>query len=198
MAAPDHTQDLQITQMVYNRLPFLAQTAGNASLISMFILEVMYELEICFKVDLLDPIPVPPATNIGVEEIYTIPQRVIIADVVAVQILIMKLALNMGGAASGTDDGINTGKFLKKTKAGSVEVEWEQTDTKKGGGLFTSAESLLKLYQQSASRKSHALGCGICWGDNGMEISCGCNKELHPFMVVADSVCVSSNYIERG
>ena len=197
MAAPDHsTQDLYITQMVYNRLPFLAVTATNDALISMFILEIMYELEICFKVD--KDLAEGDTSNIGKEEKYSMQQRAVIADIVAVNILIMKIASNMGGVPVGDADGTNTNKFLKRTKAGSVEVEWEQFDTKKGGGLFSSAETLLKLYQASAARKAGLLGCGICWDATGMTIACGCNKEMSPFIVVANTCTSTGQSVERG
>lgn len=197
MPAPDHGLiELYITQMVYNRLPFLAVTPANDEIISMFILEVMYELEMCFRVD--ENLPEGDPSNIGKEEVYSMPQRAVIADVVAVNILVMKIAANMGGLAVGAEDGTNNSKFLSRTKAGSVEVEWEQFDTKKGGGLFSSAETLLKLYQSAASRKAGMLGCGICWDLAGMTISCGMYKEVAPFIVVSHSCPPHTNVIERG
>jgi len=187
--APDHRRnDLYIQEMVYNRLPFLARTDNNNTLISTYTYEVMLELEVCFQVDA--DLAEGEQSNVGNEAVYSMPQKVIIADVVAVEIIIMKIAGNMGGTATGDEDGTNQSKYLKKAKAGSVETEWDQFDVKKGGALTSSSDALLKMYQQSASRKSSLLGCTICWGTDGMEVSCGCgDKEVAKFIVVAHNGC---------
>lgn len=155
-----HNTDLTITQMVYNRLPYLADTPNNAVLVSNFILEVMYELEVCFLVD--EDLPEDQDTHVGNEGYYSIVQRSIIADVVAVYILMVRMLGNMAGTVI---DGVETpaisGKELSKVNAGSVGVEWSRFDLTKNAGLFTTGDRMLELYKKAAMRKARTLGCII-------------------------------------
>lgn len=182
MPLPDHRTELAITDMVYARLPFLSRTDANATKISNLILEVMSELDVCFYIDETNDSE-PPVSWVGDESKYVLNQRVVIADVVAVYLLIFKVVQETGGLATVDGDGTNEGKFLSKTKAGSVEVEWEQIDTKKGGGLTGSSEGLIKMYQESASRRGRAIGCTISWDLQAMLVECQRCRTLPPFIV---------------
>lgn len=181
VVAPVHNTDLFVYKMVLNRLPFLADTPTNKELVSNFTLEIMFELEICFKVNA--GVPEEEPTHIGDEQYYSIPQRAVIADVVSCYILMLYMASSTGdtGALGGTV--ASTATFLKKAKAGSVEVEFDAFDVKKGGGWFTTGDSLLKRYMDSAIRKARAMGCiiDIC---NDCSLSVECMQCLEPALFV--------------
>lgn len=158
-----HNQDLSITQMVLNRLTFVLAIDNNYAIISSFIWEVCNQYETCLKVSIVtDPetgeITIDLA-RIGDEQYYSVLQRSLIADIVCIYML-EKISLQI---SSGLDDNglpINASTFLSKAKAGSVEVEYTQFDTKKGGSsLSTTVSEALKGFRQSAFQKGIQAGC---------------------------------------
>lgn len=191
MPLPIHTgEDLSIMDMVLNRLKFLLNTPENTAILSIYTIEIMSELEQCFRVDKDLPIVPPDTTNIGNENKYTLPQRVVIADLVCVYVLMAMLTGNMAGTVDGNGDPVAPSpKVLTRTKAGSVEVEWEQFDVKKGAGLYTTSESLMDIYKKSAIRKARALGCiiDIC-GDCSLAVELMMDAFL-PFKVISGLSC---------
>lgn len=194
MAVVDYRKDLDIATMVFNRLPFLTNNAANLTKLGEVILEVMSELEMCFMVNNLRP-EGETDSWVGFEEKYSIEQRVVIADVVAVYLLLYKMIATTGGVSDGTADGNSEGKYLKKTKAGSVEVEWDQIDSKKGG-LNSSGDGLLKMFKESARRKASLLGCIISWDNADMLVDRERSIEM-PFIVVSDCCCNEGGGIQN-
>ena len=186
MALTNHFKELDIISMVYQRITFLSQVATNNALISQVTLEVMSELDYCFKIDatLLEG----ETTNLGDEVKYSVPQRIIIADVVSVYLLQAKIMAETGGTATDTADGVATNKLLSATVAGSVEAEWEQVDASKGG-LLTTANGLLDLYRNSSRMKMDRLGCTLAWNDEQMQNDLSKNRDMMPFIVVPFSKC---------
>lgn len=173
-----------------NRLTFLLPTDNNYTIISQFIWEVCNTYEICLKVSIVtDPdtgeITIDLA-RIGDEQYYSVLQRSLIADIVCIYML-EKIALQN---ASGLDDAglpINAGTFLSKAKAGSVEVEYTQFDTKKGmASLSTTVEAGIKEFRQSAFQKGVQVGCllDICSEcmDRYLELA-GQSMATPPFVV---------------
>lgn len=193
----NHNTDLTIYKMVSNRLPFLADTQNNQGLISNFTLEVMYELEPCFRID--KDLPETEDTRVGNEDYYSIAQRAVIADIICCYVLLLKMVGNLGGVATDGQDGVSDGRIMTRAKAGSVEVEWGQFDVAKGG-LVTSADKLFGLYRKSAIRKARALNCAIdICEDCTTSVECLLDKQPHHFKVVT-SRCGGSikNIPERG
>lgn len=185
-----HNQDLSITQMVLNRLTFVLPTDNNYAIISSFIWEVCNAYETCLKVSIVtDPdtgeITIDLA-RIGDEQYYSVLQRSLIADIVCVYML-EKIALQI---SSGLDENglpIQTSTFLSKAKAGSVEVEYTQFDTKKGSSsLSTTVSEAIKGFRQSAFQKGIQAGCllDICneCMDRYMELA-GQTDPSPPFVV---------------
>ena len=119
--AKNHYKDLTIYEMVLNRLPFLLDTDKNKNRVSEFTLEVMAELEVCFRVD--KDLPQGHLSRVGDENYYSIIQRTIIADIVAVYIIMLQMMANLAGVADASS-GItaNSNKFLSHAEAGSVNV----------------------------------------------------------------------------
>lgn len=151
---PNHNNpDLSIYQMVRNRLPFLEDSPANESIVSSFTLEAMYQLELCFKVRFVEG--VEDWSRVGDEANYSVMQRSIIADVVAVYVLSFTAALNANPAAGSQA----LGTFLSKAKAGSAEVEYDQFDIKKTSLMSLNAESLISTYKKSAINKGLQIGC---------------------------------------
>lgn len=179
--AMTHNTDISVYTMVYSRLPFLVQSADNEALLSQFIVEYMYELDICFKVDAENTTP----SHIGNEQYYSILQRSIIADLVAMSVLNIQIMANMTGSSS---SGVTAGeaKFLKSAKAGSVDVEWEQFDV--DTSLVLSGEKLMDSFIKSAIRKARNLDCmiDIC-EDCGLSIASMLQGDSAILKVITDN-----------
>lgn len=185
-----HTQDLSITQMVLNRLTFVLANDNNYAIISSFIWEVCNQYETCLKVSIVTDPETGEVTvdvsRIGDEQYYTVLQRSLIADIVCIYML-EKISLQI---SSGLDENglpINQSTFLSKAKAGSVEVEYTQFDSKKGASsLSTTVSESLKLFRQSAFQKGIQAGCllDICneCMDRYMELA-GQTTPSPPFIV---------------
>lgn len=139
--------------MILNRLPILDDTPGNQTLCSNFILESMEQLEPCFKIGKDDP------TLVGLEVNYSITQQSIIADLVCLNILMIAAIESSGGNATDGTEALTT--FLKKAKAGSVEVEWGPFDLKSNATLAMSAQSYFDYFKRNAKNKAMQLGCMI-------------------------------------
>jgi hypothetical protein len=161
---PDHNaSDLSVYKMVLNRLPFLADTDTNAELISAFTMEVMMELETCFNIRITPETLVEDLARVGVEANYTLLQKMIVADIVAVYILMLEVTKATVGAVDDMGVPVTTPltTFLKRAKAGSAEVEYGQFDISKGAGMSTSGMNLMTMYKKSAMRRARNLGCII-------------------------------------
>lgn len=194
----DHRTDLTIYKMVRNRLPFILDNANNEEKISNFTLEIMFELEPCFRVD--KDLQEGDPTKIGYEENYSIPQRAIIADIVCVYILILQMVANATGVGvDNAESGSN--KFMSSVKAGSVTVEWEQLDISKGSVMTTTGEKLMMLYKKSAIRKARAIGCliDIC-DDCTLAVELMLARDIPTPRVIVSSGCGYNNTktVERG
>lgn len=172
--------ELTITQMVYNRLPFLEHTENNDTLINSFIWEVMNELEHCFQVGVDNP------DHIGDDQYYTVEMESIIADLVTVYILLLVSAQNAQGSSSSSSSSGSGVRFMKKAKAGTAEVEWGELDIKKSGSLNIGGAGLIQKYEESAARKARNMGCiiDICTDCVGLA-----NNPSLPFVVVSDCGC---------
>lgn len=144
---------LAIWTMVRNRLPFIADTAGNQTLVSNFILEIMHQMELCFQIGATD------ASLIGVESNYSVLQQSIVADVVSIQMLMMAGAEATGGNADGAIEAVNT--FLKRAKAGSVEVEFGPFEIDKHASFAMSGIQLMAYLKRNAVNKAAQIDCMI-------------------------------------
>lgn len=143
-----------ITAGVYARISFLTVTDPNTAIIGGYIAEVMQELESCFKIGIED------SELVGDDANYNGAQKSLIMDMVAVYMLQRIAAENASAAENETTEGAGT--FIKKAKAGTVEVEYEQLDSKKGSAgstLVLKAGELITMYRQHADRKAGAMGC---------------------------------------
>nr|DAQ15904.1 MAG TPA: hypothetical protein [Caudoviricetes sp.] len=187
--AENHYKDLTIYEMVLNRLPFLLDTDKNKNRVSEFTLEVMAELEVCFRID--KDLPQGHLSRVGDENYYSIIQRTIIADIVAVYIIMLQMMANLAGVADvGSGITANSNKFLSHAEAGSVNVSWEQFDINKASGLVLTGEKLLMLYKKSAIRKAHSIGCliDIC-DDCTLAVELMMNHTLPTPRVIVSSDC---------
>lgn len=184
----DHNQDVSILDMVYMRLRgIITKNAETDSDISVYTLELMNELEVCLKKD--KDLPEGQPTKVGHEENYTIAEQSLIADMVSISML-QNLALQASQSAS--EGGSTTGLFLKKAKAGSADVEYEQFDNRKGGGFSMSIGTVIGNLKKSAIRKGTKLGCALIYTEEGgWEISCSdCLKPIPtPFIVTSKYQC---------
>lgn len=173
--------DLSIYRMVLNRLPFLSDNEQNTTLLSNFTLEVMWELERCFQVRLkTDP---PDDANVGQEDLYTLAQKSVIADIVSVYVLTLKAAATAGGDVAAAVNPMIT--FMNRVKAGSVEVGWDQFSVKDANTLAVGASNLVDMIKKDATRKARSLGCiiDICDDCSTQVIEAAQNNFVQPFIV---------------
>lgn len=152
----NHNQNLPIKQMVFNRLPFLEDTPKNEEIISQFTLEVMYELEPCLRKRMGND-NIEDWSRVGDEDNYNVMERSVIADVVTMYILMMTFFATMGGNAGAGTPSLST--YLKKAKAGSTEVEYDQFDIKGAAMLALDSKSLLEQVKNDINRKARVIGC---------------------------------------
>jgi hypothetical protein len=168
-----HNIDISIGAMLKSRLPFL--TVDDLTSASIPIVEVMAQLNLCFKVEEI---------NIGNEDFYTISYKSLIADVVACTILLQKFAVNMDNADTYTTG--TSGRVIRRTKAGSVEVEFEDESSETASKKFiTTAVDLYNKYMDSAKAKALKLGCVLDMSDTGLvNLIKESNYELPLFRII--------------
>lgn len=182
--------NLLIYNMVRNRLPFILDIVANQTILSNFTWEIMNQLEICFRI----AEKVAPDNVVGQEGNYTALQQSIIADLVAVYVILMQAAGGWDfttGLPATTGSAASTTTFLKKAKAGSVEVEYDQFDAGKGAGTTAIGNtSLLNFYKKNAINKAGQSGCIIDICDdcslNVMNINM---PTINPFIIVNACGC---------
>lgn len=171
--ADHNNSDLSIYTMVLNRLPIIEDSESNQDLISSFILEVMHVMETCFN---------QGSEKIGIESNYSILQQSVIADLTCLQILMIAAIETTGGNATDGSEALTT--FLKKAKAGSVEVEFGPIDLKNNATLAMSAETYFKFFKRNAINKASQLGCLIDITDEASIMFLVDNTIRKPFIVV--------------
>lgn len=183
---PNHNDPtLTVYQMVRNLVPFLLDTPENEAIVSTFTFEVMTELERCFEVrNYGQPITTDWA-RVGDEQYYTQEQKQIVADLVAVYIIQMQAALNTGG--SGGANVLNT--FLKKAKAGSSEVEYDQFNVNNAMLLTFKTDVLVNIYKKAAIRKALLLGCVFDLTDDASLTFWEGQFTPQPFIIHRDCGC---------
>ncbi len=176
---------LLVYNMVRNRLPSIADNAGNMLLLSNFTWELMNQLEVCFQIATAKGTIPEDLTRIGHEENYSALQQSILADLVACLILMMNLSSSAGGSSS-----TGTGTFLKAAKAGSAEVEYDQIDSSKIYGSVVGKESLLNFYKKGAINKASQLGCviEIC-DDCSINVGLAATTNIQPFITFHGGDC---------
>ena len=160
----------------------------ETQLLKDYVLEVMWELELCLKIEKKDP----PNNVVGMEANYTVLQHSLIADITAMYMLMWMAALSTGGNASvsTTTTTVAPVQFLKKAKAGSAEVEFEQMKTSGSAGFITDLPKLLDFFKKRAIGKAWQMGCKIeICDDCSMSVSCGCSDNAGLPIIVADSSC---------
>lgn len=184
----DHrNEDLTVYTMVLNRLPIIADTPENQDLISTFILETMFIMNFCFKIE---------EDQIGLESNYNIIQQSILADLTCLQILLIAAIETTGGNATDSSEPVTT--FLKNAKAGSVEVEFGPIDIKNHATLAMGADAYFKFFKKNAINKSAQLGCLIDIDDEASVNILHDDFIKLPFRVVSCDRNYRERIIERG
>lgn len=184
-----HTSpELSIFKMVLNRLPIIADTPENRTLISNFILEIMVQLNKCLKKE---------DSQVGIESNYTLIEQSIIADLTSLNILMVAAIESTGGNATSGAEAVNT--FLKKAKAGSVEVEFGPFSLKDNPTLATGLDSMYKFFKNNAINKAGQIGCMIDITDDFSIKFLMDDTIIKPFIIVGDCGCGGSGetIIER-
>jgi hypothetical protein len=197
----DHSvPDLTIYQRVLNRLPFLVNDPQNESLISAWTYEVMWQLEPCFRIAK----QVEPADEsiIGKEQYYKPPFQAIIADVVAIYILMSLATARAGNGTPHPSDAATvqnqlsvTGGalFVKSAKAGSASTEFAQVSIDKVSFFAMNAGDLLKTIKEKAKNLAQTYGCpiDIC-DDCSIKFNPIKTGKVRPFIVTGGGFCCGS------
>jgi hypothetical protein len=132
--------------MVYNRLPFLAVTNGNNDLIDDYTNDAYFYLQ---------PWTQYSDAVVELDDTYRGAVRILVAEVVAYNILIRKVLANMTAAESGSSA---VSKHLKKGKADVVEAEFEYAKASDGNELIMEATNLVPVIKQAMCNYSASMG----------------------------------------
>lgn len=156
---------LTVLRLVYMRLPMLLEEPENEAMISALTLEAMYKMEQCLKIRIteVEGNEVEDWTRVGIENNYTLPQKMIIADLVSMNIIYRIIVLN---SIKTGEANAEQAQFLKKAKAGSAEVEFEQIKLKDSALFQMSPDKLLARFKAEAANGAAMQGCLIDICDN--------------------------------
>lgn len=179
---PSYASNITILQMVYERLTFVTQSPSLDALIGNKIYEAMNTVEPCLKIAERDYIANAPSitavaydySRVGEEDNYTIPMRMIIADIVSAILL---------GQESISSTFSATSAPIKKAKAGSVEVEFGGTST--SGSAITPLTLIDRFVKSAAAGMAHQFGCNLTYCDECFTAALMKSVYL-PFKVVKD------------
>ena len=183
--SPDHNNDsLTIYKMLQNRLPFLQDTEKNKQLASELTFEIMYELEPCFQVSVLEDESVDES-RIGMEVYYPMPKKSVIADILAMQLVRTQALKVSGGFYDESNEFVEpTGTFIEEAEAGSVLVKYSQFEVDKSSVLATNTDKVYESYKTDVLRKLDRIGCLFEVGENGQLTPCESTcKPYIPFTV---------------
>ncbi len=178
----NHSAYLDIFKMIRLRLPFVADTSENRDMVSSFVLEVMYEMETCFKVSVLDD-GTEDETRIGNELYYSIPQKSIIADIVSMLLLRRLAVYNVAGTSEQTTTQTPVGnKYIKTAEAGSVSVSYDLLKIDNTAYVALDTPRLLDILKSDIVRKLSKLGCIYDITESCELVACINNTELPLFI----------------
>jgi len=194
----------------------LADTDDNKKTLSILTYELMNELEPYFRISKIQKLPVlippvepeeppvePPAVieppvivyqEVGDEAAYTVAQKSLLADLVAIQALFILAAGGSLGEETGGEEGGATlpeGTYLKMAKAGSVQVEFGKdagSSTAAGeeasSDILQGTSALMSRLKQAAIRKGHNMGLIIdINGDSPLSVNIARTPPFPPFYV---------------
>ena len=156
----NHERYLEIFNLLLIRLPFVANTSGNKTIAGVYTLEIMHEMEGCFKVSILEDGAIDES-RIGQEIYYSVIQKSIIADILALYMLRRLAVMNVGGnnqTAVGSEVAPQS-KYLKSTKAGSVSVEYAMIEIDNSAFIALDTPRLIEMLKSDINRKSYKVGC---------------------------------------
>ncbi len=181
--SPDHNNDtLTIYRMLLNRLPFVQDTEKNKQLASERTVEIMYEMENCFKVSLLED-GTYDNSRIGQEMYYNIPQKSVIADILSMQLLMTQAIKLSGGYYENGEHIEPSTTFIKEAEAGSVSVTYEQFDVEKKAVIAMDTNTIYNNFKGGVVRKLSVFGCMYVVGEDGCLHVCNSDNDVLPFYV---------------
>lgn len=134
-----------VEALVKNRLPFLADTQETTDLINDFKTEVYYFLSNFTKYE--DP-------DIEDDSKYDGTLRLLVVELVSLEIINRKILLNMEGSKGSAGTGA---RRLKKGKADVVEGEFHYFKAEDGSALLMQAEKLLPEIKMKACQYAGLL-----------------------------------------
>lgn len=144
--------DISIWQMVQDRLPFLEPDEATELIANRSTVELMYELNGCFGIE---------EANVGNTDFYNMMQKSLLGDLVAMKFLRRKFSESGSVSSSSSVGNI----FLKKAKAGSAEVEYDQGESTSSSSSGSSSGLTIKVVYDElfadAKRKLVNMGCPL-------------------------------------
>ena len=132
--------------MIYNRLPFLAVSTGNSTLIADFVQDTFYYLQPWTKID---------DSVVEDENSYRGLKRILVAELTAYNILMRKVLINIAGENGSIT---SAAKHLKMGKADVVEAQFEYAKAGDGNELIMEAAKLVTEIKSGFCKYAVALG----------------------------------------
>ena len=144
------------------------QSNFNEQLISRYILQLMTQLQPCFRID--------PPEDVGLESKYALIQKMIIADLVAWYILFRLTIANAEGDVStgDTKESLAAEKYIASSNSGEVSVSWSYLKLSETGYLSLDAASMMANFKANAVCLAGQIGCNVEVCDDG-SVSCSCS-----------------------
>jgi hypothetical protein len=159
VTAPNHiNRSLTVYKMLLNRLPFIEDCERNKELLSELTYEVMVELEGCFNVSIL-PDGTIDQTRVGQERFYGINHKSIIADILAINTIMVTALRTIGGDKQSITKSEPATKFISNVQAGSVTVGYSQLSLNSTAIIGIDTVKSMELFKADVTRKMLKIGC---------------------------------------
>ena len=138
----------------------------NEQLISRYIYQMMQQLQPCFQM---------PDDQLGIEENYSIVQKMIIADLVAWSILFRQVLINAEGNAADPNAPEALTRYISSAKAGEVSTNWSYIKMSDSGKAAMNADGMMAAFKANAVCLANQLGCSVEVCADGT-IACSCSN----------------------
>lgn len=136
----------------------------NEQLISRYIYQMMIQLQPCFQIEQAD---------IGNEAVYSMTQKMIIADLVSWYILFRQSLINAEGDASNPNAPAPPTRYISSAKAGEVSTNWAYIKLSDTGKAALNAKEMMAAFKENAMCLAKQLGCNVEICADG-SVSCSC------------------------
>lgn len=152
----------------------------NDQLISRYIYQMMWQLQACYQI-------VDSGGNpaVGDESLYSLLQKMVIADLVSWYILFRQTLINSQGNANDDDPAPDAPpqRYVQTAKTGEVSTTWSYVKLNDTAYASIDAEKMMAAFKDSAVCLAQQLGCVIeVCADGSVSCSCVVSENRSPII----------------